>query len=43
MLKYDHNTTNYTQWFYFKISNVKKYVTYKFNIVNLMKPESSFN
>jgi hypothetical protein len=43
ILKYDHNTTTYTQWFYFRISNVKKYTTYKFNIVNLMKPESSYN
>lgn len=43
ILKYDHNTTNYTQWFYFRITNVKKYQTYKFNIVNLMKPESSYN
>lgn len=43
ILKYDHNTTTYTQWFYFRISNVKKFQTYKFNIVNLMKPESSYN
>jgi len=25
ILKYDHNTTNYTQWFYFRIQNVKKF------------------
>lgn len=43
ILKYDHNTTVYTQWFYFKLTNVKKFTTYKFNIVNLMKPDSSYN
>lgn len=42
-MKYDHNTTAYTQWFYFKVSNVRKFTTYKFNIVNLVKPESSYN
>jgi|TARA_B110001469_G_C9512664_1_gene255449 hypothetical protein len=43
ILKYDHNTTTYTQWFYFRMQNVKKFTTYKFNIVNLVKPESSYN
>lgn len=43
ILKYDHNTTAYTQWFFFKISNARKNQTYKFNIVNLVKPESSYN
>jgi len=42
-LKYDYNTTAYTQWFYFRVENMKKGVTYKFNIVNLVKPESSYN
>ena len=43
ILKYDHNTTIYTQWYYFRIQNVRKGVTYKFNFVNLVKPESSYN
>ena len=43
ILKYDHNTTIYTQWYYFRITNVRKGVTYKFNFVNLVKPESSYN
>ena len=43
ILKYDHNTTAYTQWFYFRIGNTKRGVTYKFNFVNLVKPESSYN
>ena len=43
ILKYDHNTTAYTQWYYFKVNNTRKHTTYKFNIVNLVKPESSYN
>ena len=43
ILKYDYGTNNYTQWFYFGISNTKKDVRYKFNIINLIKPESSYN
>jgi hypothetical protein len=43
ILKYDYNTTTYTQWFYFRVQNMKKGVQYKFNIVNLVKPESSYN
>ena len=43
ILKYDHMTTAFTQWFFFRIQNVKKFATYKFNIVNLVKPESSYN
>lgn len=43
ILKYDHDTTTYTQWFYFKISNVRKDVKYKFTIINLVKPDSSYN
>jgi cytosolic carboxypeptidase protein 2/3 len=43
ILKYDYGTNNYTQWFFFKVSNTRKDVTYKFNIINLIKPESSYN
>ena len=43
ILKYDHGTTTYTQWFYFKVSNTRKDVRYKFNIINLIKPDSSYN
>jgi len=43
ILKYDHGTTNYTQWYYFRVGNTRKDVTYKFNIINLIKPESSYN
>jgi cytosolic carboxypeptidase protein 2/3 len=43
ILKYDHDTTTYTQWFYFKISNVKRDTRYKFTVINLVKPDSSYN
>jgi hypothetical protein len=43
ILKYDHGTTNYTQWFYFRVGNTRKNVRYKFNIINLVKPDSSYN
>ena len=43
VMKYDEKTTTYTQWYYFKMSNVRKFTTYKFNIVNFTKAESSYN
>ncbi len=43
-LKTDHGcTTNYTQWFYFKVSNTKKDRKYTFNITNFIKPDSLFS
>ena len=43
VLKPDHNTKNYTQWFYFKISNTRRYREYIFHIINFVKPDSQFN
>jgi cytosolic carboxypeptidase protein 2/3 len=43
ILKYDYLTSNYTQWYFFKVSNTRKDAVYKFNIINLIKPESSYN
>lgn len=43
ILKYDYGTTNYTQWYYFKLANVRRGVNYKFNIINLIKADSSYN
>ena len=43
ILKYDYGTTNYTQWYYFKVANTRKDTRYKFNIINLIKPDSSYN
>jgi len=42
-LKNDYGTNGYTQWFYFKITNTRKDKTYRFNLVNLMKPDSNYN
>jgi hypothetical protein len=43
ILKYDYNSTNHTQWYYFKVSNTRRGQIYKFNIINLIKPDSSYN
>ena len=42
-LKNDYGTGGYTQWFYFSVGNTRKDRTYRFNIVNLMKPDSNYN
>lgn len=43
ILKPDYNTRGYTQWYYFRVSNTKAGKTYRFNIINLMKPDSLYN
>ena len=43
VLKPDYNTKNFTQWFYFQISNTRKYREYTFHIINFVKPDSQFN
>lgn len=42
-LKNDYGTTGYTQWYYFRVQNTRADKTYRFNIVNLIKPESNYN
>lgn len=42
-LKNDYGTTGYTQWYHFRVQNTKANQTYRFNIVNLMKPDSNYN
>lgn len=42
-LKNDYSTNNFTQWFYFKVSNTKRFRQYQFDIINFVKPDSSFN
>lgn len=42
VLQQDVNTTGHMQWFYFAVSNVQA-TNYRFNIVNLCKPDSLFN
>ena len=40
ILKPDHGTRGNTQWFYFRMSNTKRYREYIFHIVNFLKPDS---
>ncbi|XP_052064464.1 uncharacterized protein LOC127704447 isoform X9 [Mytilus californianus] len=42
-LRYDLYTTKNTQWFYFRVANTRPNVTYRFTIVNFMKPDSLYN
>jgi hypothetical protein len=32
-----------TQWYYFRVTNTRKNQAYKFNLVNLIKPDSLYN
>ncbi|XP_067406857.1 cytosolic carboxypeptidase 2 [Emydura macquarii macquarii] len=41
-LRTDLYTSKHTQWFYFRVQNTRKGVTYRFTIVNLMKPKSLY-
>ena len=43
ILKPDYNTRGHTQWYYFRISNIRTGKLYRFNIINLMKPDSLYN
>ena len=36
LLSYDTNTVGYAQWFFFRVSNVKKNRVVKFNIINMV-------
>ena len=42
-LKNDYGTQSFCQWYFFRIQNTRKDQTYRFNIVNFMKPESTYN
>ncbi|KAJ8402929.1 hypothetical protein AAFF_G00362430 [Aldrovandia affinis] len=42
-LRTDLYTTKNTQWFYFRVRNMKVGVTYRFTIVNLMKSSSLYS
>ncbi|XP_066556802.1 cytosolic carboxypeptidase 2 isoform X2 [Amia ocellicauda] len=41
-LRADLYTTRHTQWYYFRVQNMKAGVTYRFTIVNLMKSSSLY-
>ena len=43
MMRPDFNSQGFTQWFYFKISNTKQNLTYRFNIANFVKSDSMYN
>ncbi|XP_071854550.1 uncharacterized protein [Apostichopus japonicus] len=43
VLKTDLYTNRHTQWFYFRVQKMLPGVTYKFNIVNLLKKDSLYN
>ncbi|XP_040894106.1 cytosolic carboxypeptidase 2 [Toxotes jaculatrix] len=42
-LRTDMYTTKHTQWFYFRVRNMKAGVTYRFTIINLMKSSSLYS
>ncbi|XP_070199558.1 cytosolic carboxypeptidase 2-like isoform X1 [Littorina saxatilis] len=42
-LRYDLYTNKHTQWFYFRVNNMKPNTQYRFTIVNLLKPDSLYN
>ncbi|XP_077819001.1 cytosolic carboxypeptidase 2 isoform X8 [Macaca mulatta] len=41
-LRTDLYTNRHTQWFYFRVQNTRKDATYRFTIVNLLKPKSLY-
>ncbi|XP_060227403.1 cytosolic carboxypeptidase 2 isoform X3 [Meriones unguiculatus] len=41
-LRTDLYTDKHTQWFYFRVQNTRKDITYRFTIVNLLKPKSLY-
>jgi hypothetical protein len=43
ILKPDYNTKGNTQWFFFSIGNTRAGKLYRFNIINMMKPDSLYN
>jgi len=43
ILKPDYYTRGHTQWYYFSVANIRKDKEYRFNIINMMKPDSLYN
>ena len=43
VLQNDINTNGHTQWFFFRVSNTRRNLSVKFNILNLAKPDSLYN
>lgn len=43
VLQNDINSKGHTQWFYFRVTNIKKGMKVKFNMLNMIKPKSLYN
>eukprot|EP00391_Amoebophrya_sp_Ameob2_P000675 CAMPEP_0179009986 /NCGR_PEP_ID=MMETSP0795-20121207/16561_1 /TAXON_ID=88552 /ORGANISM="Amoebophrya sp., Strain Ameob2" /LENGTH=993 /DNA_ID=CAMNT_0020705213 /DNA_START=120 /DNA_END=3100 /DNA_ORIENTATION=- len=43
VLNPDYNTTSHAQWYYFRVTNMRRGTAYRFNIINLIKPTSLYN
>ena len=43
ILKPDYGTRGNTQWYYFRVQNTRPNKFYRFNIINLLKPDSLYN
>jgi hypothetical protein len=43
VLENDTNTFGYSQWFFFRVSNLKKGSKVRINIINLLKPKALYN
>lgn len=43
VLQNDINTNGHTQWYFFRVSNMRKGMKVRFNIINLAKPDSLYN
>mmetsp|Transcript_47300 Transcript_47300/g.86861 ORF Transcript_47300/g.86861 Transcript_47300/m.86861 type:complete len:756 (-) Transcript_47300:91-2358(-) len=43
ILNPDYNTRSHTQWYYFRVSNIRAGPEYRFNIINMAKPTSLYN
>jgi hypothetical protein len=43
LMQNDINTNGHTQWFFFRVSNTRKNLRVKFNLMNYYKPDSIFN
>lgn len=43
ILQNDINSKGHTQWFYYRVNNVKKGQKVKFNMLNMIKPKSLYN
>lgn len=43
IMQSDYNSPGYSQWYYFKVTNTRSDIKYKFNISNFYKPDSLYN